>query len=118
METKQLAKSFTALCAEGKFDEAGAKFWSDDIISREPVPGEAAVAKGRAAVKGKGDWWAANHEVHGVKVEGPFVSGDQFVVRYTMDVTPKGEARRTMDEVGVFTVEDGKITDESFFYAS
>lgn len=118
MDIKQLASTFTGLCAEGKFDEAGERFWSEDIVSREPMPGDTAVAKGRAAVKGKGDWWAANHEVHGVKVEGPFVSGDQFIVRFTMDITPKGQARLTMDEVGVYTVKDGKIVDESFFYAS
>lgn len=118
MNTTQLAKSFTALCAEGKFDEAGERYWSEDIVSREASGGEMAVANGLAAVKGKGEWWAANHEVHSVKVEGPFVSGDQFVVRFSMDITPKGQARLSMDEVGLYTVKDGKIVEESFFYGS
>lgn len=118
MSIEQLAKSFTALCAEGKFGEAGKQYWAEDVASHEPIPGEAALAQGRAAVQAKGEWWVANHEVHGVKVEGPFVSGTQFVVRFTMDVTPKGQARCTKDEVGLYLVKDGKIVDESFFYAS
>ena len=116
MDTKELAKAFTSLCAKGEFDAAGQKFWSDDVVSREPMPGDMAIVKGRKAVQAKGEWWYANHEVHGVKVEGPYVHGNQFVVRFTMDVTPKTGSRMTMDEVGVFTVANGKIVDESFFY--
>ena len=47
--------------------------------------------------------WNANHEVHDLKVEGPYVHGDQFVVRFKLDVTPKGEKRIHLDEVGLYT---------------
>jgi len=115
MTTNEIAAAFTDLCKAGKFDEAGEQFWSDDIVSREPM-GEMKEVKGRAGVEGKGAWWYANHEVHGAKVEGPYVSGDQFVVRFTMDITPKGGTRMTMDEVGVYTVKGDKVVEESFFY--
>ena len=104
--------------AVGEFDEAGKRFWSDTVASLEPMDGEMAKVQGRAAVEAKGAWWYANHEIHEVKVGGPYVHGDQFVVRFTMDITPKGQARLTMDEVGVYTVKDGKITEERFFYGS
>lgn len=116
MDTKDLAKAFTNLCAKGEFDAAGQKYWAEDVVSREPMPGDMAIAKGRKAVQAKGEWWYANHDVHGVKVEGPYVHGNQFVVRFTMDVTPKTGNRMTMDEVGLFTVANGKIVEESFFY--
>jgi ketosteroid isomerase-like protein len=116
MSTQELAKAFTQLCKDGKFDEAGQRFWSEDVVSREPMEGEMAMMKGRAAVQKKGEWWYANHEIHGVKVEGPYVHGDQFVVRFSMDVTPKGGARMSMDEVGLYTVKDGKISEERFFF--
>ena len=116
MDTKAIAKAFTDLCAKGEFDHAGQKFWSDDVVSREPGDGDMAVLKGRKAVVGKGEWWYANHTIHNTKVEGPYVHGDQFVVRFTMDLTPKDGKRHTMDEVGVYTVKNGKIVDESFFY--
>src|SRR5262249_30958025 len=55
MNTQELAKTFTDMCAKGEFDAAGKKFWSDDIVSREPMTGEMAVLKGRKAVEGKGE---------------------------------------------------------------
>ena len=115
MNTQDLAKAYTELCSQGKFDEAGKKFFSDDVVSREPMTGDMAVLKGRKAVEGKSAWWAANHEVHGCKIEGPYIHGDQFIVRFTLDVTPKGRARATMDEMGLFTAKDGKIVEEVFF---
>jgi len=118
MTVTELAKAFTALCADGKFEEAGHTFWSDGIMSIEPMDGPAARSSGRAAVDAKGVWWYSNHEVHGVKVEGPYVHGDQFTVRFTMDVTPKGGARMSMDEHGLYTVRDGKIVEERFFYGA
>ena len=118
MNTQEIATAFTELCRKGEFDEAGRRFWSDDIVSREPMEGDMALLKGRAAVEKKGEWWYANHEVHKVDIGGPYVNGDQFVVRFTMDVTPKGGQRMTMDEVGVYTVKDGKVSEERFFYGS
>lgn len=116
MNTQELASAFTELCKKGEMDEAGKRYWADDIVSREAMEGDMALLKGRPAVEGKGAWWYANNEVHGVKVEGPYVNGDQFVVRFTMDVTPKGQARMSMDEMGVYTVKGGKIVEERFYY--
>ena len=118
MTTLEIAKAFTALCAEGKFEEAGQAYWSDAIVSCEPMDGPMAKVTGREAVDAKGAWWYANHEIHSVKVEGPYVHGDQFTVRFTMDVTPKDGERHTMDEHGLYTVQDGKIVEERFFYGS
>ena len=115
MNTQELAKAFTDLCAKGELDAAGKKFWSDNIVSREPMTGDMAELKGRKAVEGKSQWWSANHEVHNFKVEGPYVHGDQFVVRFKLEVTPKGQKRMHLDEVGLYTVRNGKIVEESFF---
>ncbi len=117
MDMMAVATQFVALCKEGKFDEAGDRFWSDDIVSVEPM-GEMATLKGREAVVGKRAWWYANHEVHGGETFGPFVNGAQFAVRFTLDVTPKASGQRmTMEEIGLYTVKDGKIVEERFFYA-
>jgi SnoaL-like domain len=115
MDTQELAKAFTDMCAKGELEAAGKKFWSDDIVSREPMTGDMAELKGRKAVEGKTQWWNANHEVHDLKVEGPYVHGDQFVVRFKLDVTPKGQKRIHLDEVGLYTVRNGRIVEESFF---
>jgi ketosteroid isomerase-like protein len=117
MTTAELAKDFTAMLKQNDHEGAGEKYNADDIASYEAMEGPMAVCQGKEAVKQKGDWWRANHEVHGGTVEGPFVNGDQFAVSFTMDITAKQSGERmTMTEVGVYTVEDGKIVEERFFY--
>jgi ketosteroid isomerase-like protein len=116
--TQEVAQDLVAMLKQGQFDESGEKYWAEDVVSLEPMEGEMAEIRGKAGVKAKGDWWTANHEVHDVLVEGPYVHGDQFVVRFKMDLTPKGGGRTTMDEVGVYTIRDGKIAEERFFYGS
>lgn len=118
MDINDIANGFTALCVKGEFTEAGHTYWSDDVVSCEPMPGDMAEIKGRAAVDAKAAWWYANNEVHGVKVEGPYVHGHQFMVRFTMDLPPKDGTRVTMDEMALYTVMDGKIVEERFFYGS
>jgi ketosteroid isomerase-like protein len=117
MTTLELAKDFTDLLKQNDHDGAAEKYNADDIVSYEALDGPMAVCEGKEAVKQKSEWWRANHEVHGGSVEGPFVNGDQFAVRFTMDITPKATGERVMmDEVGVYTVEDGKIIEERFYY--
>ncbi|GLS32824.1 Ketosteroid isomerase-related protein [Mesorhizobium albiziae] len=117
MTTAELAKAFTDLLSQGDHEGAAKKYNSDNIVSYEAMDGPMAVCKGKEAVKQKGDWWNENHELHGGSVEGPFVNGDQFAVRFKLDVTPKETGERVvMDEVGIYTVKDGKIVEERFFY--
>ncbi len=111
-----MAAAFAALLAAGRDREAAESYWADDVVSREAMDGPMAVARGREAIFAKHDWWAENHEIHDTTVSAPMVNGDQFALRFTMDVTPKGGARMQMEEVGLYTVRDGKIVEERFFY--
>ena len=75
-------------------------------------------ATGLEAIQAKGKWWVENHEVHKAEVFGPYPNGDRFAVRFLFDVTNKpSKQRMTMDEVGLFTVANGKIVREEFFYS-
>ncbi|MCX7303912.1 MAG: nuclear transport factor 2 family protein [Hyphomicrobiales bacterium] len=117
MTIAELAKDFTELLKRGEDAAAARKYNADDVGSYEAMEGPMSVCHGKEAVKQKGDWWRENHEVHDVSVAGPFVHGDQFAVRFKMEVTPKATGERmTMEEVGIYTVKDGKITEERFFY--
>ena len=120
MSISEIAADFAALCKAGKFDEAGEKYWSPDIVSIEafaPEGGDPA-SHGIDAVRGKGEWWYSAHEIHSAEAEGPFVNGDQFIVRFKMDVTVRETGQRMqMDEDGLYTVRDGKIVEERFFYS-
>lgn len=115
--TADLAADFVALLKEGKHEDAARAYNAEDIASYENMPGPMAECHGKQAVKGKGEWWTANHEVHEFTTAGPYLNGDQFAVHFYFDVTVKesGE-RRKMHEIGLYTVKDGKIVEERFFY--
>ena len=119
MTTQEVANQLVQLCAAGKFDEAAMTLYSPEIVSMEAgaPPGQSRESKGIAAVKAKGEWWTANHEVHSVVVSGPLVAGAHFTVSFKLDVTFKPQTRRfTMEEIAVYKVADGKIVYEEFFY--
>ena len=121
MTVGEIGKDLVALCATGKFREAGEKYWSDDVVSIEagaPPGGDPAV-RGKTAVRGKADWWEGAHDIHSFEAFGPYVNTDQFTVRFTMDLTVKQTgARMQIDEIGLYTVKDGKVVEERFFYGS
>lgn len=120
MTTQEVANKLVQLCSEGKFSEATETLYSDDIVSMEAgaPPGQSRESKGIAAVKGKAQWWEANHEVHSSKVEGPLVAGSHFAVTFRMDITFKPQSRRfQMEEIAVYKVANGKIVYEEFFYS-
>ena len=73
---------------------------------------------GLAAIQAKGEWWTANHEVHSWQVAGPWPHDDRFIVGFKFDVTMKPTKQRfTMEEMALYTVKDGKIVREEFFYS-
>ena len=118
----EIGKKLVGLCKEGKFADAINALYHPKIVSIEPHAMAPMPAKmeGIEAIRGKTDWWEKNHEVHSLKVEGPWPHGDRFIVRFVMDVTPKAGPmagkRMTMDEVGLYTTKDGKVVHEEFFY--
>ncbi|MEL7347144.1 MAG: SnoaL-like domain-containing protein [Pseudomonadota bacterium] len=117
MDIRELAAEFYALIKDNKIAEAQEKFYSDDIRSIEPMPGEHSDVTGKAALAEKYKWWEANATVHDEGMgDGPKVHGDQFAITFWIDVTMTGMDRMKMDEVGLYTVKDGKIVEERFFY--
>lgn len=120
MDTTQVAQQLVDLCRQGKFMEATNALYANDIVSVEPMAmgNMPADTHGIQAVRGKAEWWTNNHEIHDCKVNGPFVHGNQFVVIFDLDVTNKPTGKRMqMSEAGVYTVKDGKVAHEAFFYA-
>ena|SRR5260221_13714857 len=116
MSTHDIARDLVNLCKQGKFAEAGEKYWADNVLSVEPM-GDNAEIRGKAAVRKKGEGWESAHTVHSAVVEGPYVNGEQFVVRFKIDMTEKASGKRqSMDEVGLYTIRGGKIAEERFFF--
>jgi ketosteroid isomerase-like protein len=122
MSTKEIADQLVALCRAGKNLEAVDTLLSEDVVSVEARGDETmpALMSGRDVIRGKNQWWVANHKVHSAEIKGPFPNGDRFTVVYNFVVTPlagpMAGRKVRMEEVALYTVAGGKVTREEFFY--
>ena len=119
MTTMEIGKKLVALCKQGKNIDVLNTLFAEDAVSVEAMapPGGQQETKGLAGIRGKGEWWVNNHEVHSASVTGPWPHGDRFIVGFQYDVTNKPSGKRMkMDEVALYTVRNGKIVREEFFY--
>ncbi len=121
-DTVQVGKKLTELCRQKKWMEAVDTLYSPDIVSIEaqampPMPQR---IQGIKAVREKAVWWEQNHDVHSCQVNGPWPHGDRFIVTMSLDVTsksgPMAGKRMTIEEACLYTVKNGKIVHEEFFY--
>jgi hypothetical protein len=94
------------------------ELYADDIVSVEAqAKGASFETHGKAAVIQKSTEWAAAHEIHGSNIEGPFLANDKFSVVFDFEVTPKATGKRAaLREIAVYTVQNGRIAREEFFY--
>ena len=119
--TQEVANQLVDFCRKGQMLEAITALYSNDVVSVEatPMPDGTREARGLDAIRGKNEWWIAEHEVNSATVEGPLVSDARFCVRLVYDITNKKSGNRmTMDELAVYQVKDGKIVREEFFYGA
>ena len=93
MTTTEVAEEYLSLCRRGEFDEAMARFFSAD------------------------HGFAGENEIHSFDVEGPFVGGNQFAARFSIDMTsiPTG-SRMTIRKLDLYTVDDGTIVRSEIYY--
>lgn len=118
--TFEIGKKYAALCKEGKNDAILNELFTKDTVSVEAgaPPGQDRTAKGLDAIRAKSKVWQQSHTVHKAEIFGPYPHDDRFAIRFVYDVTNKPSGKRfSMDEVGLFTVSNGKIVKEEFFYS-
>ncbi len=115
-----IARDFTAMLRLGQFEAAGEKFWSMDVTSAEPnhlshdLPTR---VSGIEAVRRKIRARFAQARIEDLGIDGPFVTGDQFALFLDMLITnPASGLATPFTEIAIFTVRDGRIVEESFFY--
>ena len=118
----QVGQKVVELTKQHKAMEAINTLYSANIISIEPPgnPSGHQRAEGIAAVREKTEWWINNHDVHSFEANGPWPHGDRFIAYFKYDITaktgPMAGKRFTMEETGLYTVKNGKVTQEEFFY--
>lgn len=124
MSALEVGNRLVELCKSGKGMEAIDQLYADHVVSVEAMQGSPEMpqqVEGIDAVRGKNEWWYANNEVHGMSIDGPWPHGDRFALKFDLDVTakagPMAGNRMQMSEIALYTVENGKIAREEFFYA-
>ena len=121
-DTKTVGHKLVEYCRNGLNLEAISSLYSTDIVSVEAVGSDEmpAEVRGIDQVVAKNKWWYENNEVHHSSAEGPFPHHDKFAVifHYETEVKsgPRQGQRVKFDEVAVYTVKDGKIVREEFYY--
>lgn len=117
MNTEAIARRLVELCRKGEFGRAHDELYADDAVSLEPEGSPWPPARGMAAIREKTRRFEASVEaIHGVAVGDPTVAGNWFSLSMGLDMTPKGGARMTFDEICLYRVRNGKIVSEQFFY--
>jgi len=122
-DIKDIAEGLVEFCRKSQFRDAIDRYYSDDIVSVEALelPGLGREQRGIEAIRGKDTWFAENNEVHSCTATGPFLGtgryANQFAVHFLLDHTPKSTGKRvTLAEMGLYTVNNGKIVREEFYY--
>ncbi len=107
MSLQTVAHKFVELCRAGKNFDVMETMYDPNIVS---VEGEGKETAGQRPVIQKSKDWVSDKTFNGA-------NPDQFVVYFTLDVTPKATGKRTtLEEVAVYTVKNDLITREQFFY--
>lgn len=117
--TSEIGDKYVSFCKQGQFEACLRELYSKDAVSVEAwtPPGIDRTATGLAAIVAKSEAWARDNEIHAIEVGGPYPLDQRFAVHFRFDVTNTPNNRRiSMEEVALFTVEDGKIVREEFFY--
>jgi len=119
MELKAIAEELVAGCREGRARENLERLYAPSAVSVEAADmGNGREAAGLDAIRGKHDWWEGAMEVLDAEVTGPMMHGDdRFAVIFRMKAKEKASGEVSdMQEVAVYSVADGKIVREEFFY--
>lgn len=113
---QEVAARFIELCNQGKNFDAMRTLYAPGIVS---VEGDGSETVGQTPVIQKSERWIEGKTLSGQVIRGPYFNGpSQFAVHFVHEVTLKASGKRiALEEVGVYTVENGLITREQFFFA-
>ena len=115
-----VARDFTFMLRQGQYVAARERFWAADVRSIEPhdLPdGIAAEVSGIEAARAKTVRWFGTRHIQDLSIDGPFVTGNQFALFLDMMIAgPANGADQPFTEIAIFTVRNGQISEERYFY--
>ena len=119
-----IGKRLVELCTQGNAAQAVDELYADDAKHIEAAacgPDMPRVTEGKAKIRESSAKWETSMEVHEEKTTGPYPHGDdRFAVWMWADVTPSdgpmAGQRHQIEEVCLYTIKGGKISQVEFFY--
>jgi hypothetical protein len=114
MTTQEVADRLLALVNEGKNLQAEEELYAQDVMSfeqdgRTEKGLENIMAKTKKAMEGFEEFYGATNTLLAV-------NQDTFLMLFEMDIKPKGGERMMAKEYGWYKVQDGKVTEEYFYF--
>ncbi len=118
MTTQEVANKLVKLCRQGNYEQAIKELYSPEIVSVEPEGAPNRIVKGLEAIAIKGATFESKIEkINKRVISDPIVAENFFSCTMCMNIQFKGAPMASdMDEVCVYTVRNGKIIKEEFFY--
>jgi hypothetical protein len=120
MSVRTVADQFMDLCNQGKHFDFMHKFYAPEMVS---VEGDGKEYVGKEPVIHKSEVFQGNNDIHSQDIRGPFFCGDadassgRFVVYTSIEFSPKtGGKRQKHEEVGLYSVINGTVTRDEFYY--
>ena len=120
--TMEIGKRLVELWRANKNLDAVNELYDPKIVTIEAMShdGKSPISEGIETARKKNQWWLENHEVKNQQILGPFPNGDRFIVYYKGQVVAKtgdfAGKEMNLEEGCLYTVQDGKIVKEEFFY--
>lgn len=106
------------LCRIGENMQAINELYDQNIVSKEMTGMPNNIVNGKESViKKSQDWHASVEEFHGSQISDPMIAENHFSCTMKMDCTFKEQGRMQIEELAVYNVNNGKITEEQFFYS-
>ena len=120
MSVRTVAEKWMELCGQGKHFEFMHAYYAPEMVS---VEGDGREFVGKGPVIHKSEVFQGNNTIHSQDLRGPFFCGDagasagRFAVYIALEYSSKaGGPRSRQEEIGLYTVKDGIVTREEFFY--
>ena len=119
MSTMELAQAIKQCVQKNEPKTAYTQYFAADMVTVESMAGPDGKRDmdGLEAALAKGEMWDQMMETHSIEVSEPLVAENHFVLKFCFDVTNRQSGNRAkLEELGIYTVKDGKVVREEFFY--
>ncbi|MFL6118813.1 NAD(P)H-binding protein [Actinophytocola sp.] len=114
----EVAERYVAAFRAGRLDQA-LRWAAPDLVRVAPLEndGKHVELRGLADITANAERLNHDRRIHAVDVDGPYVRGDRFAVRFTFDEThtPTGQ-RTSTTKLSLYTVVDGVLSREEVYY--